>query len=122
MRFRFTIRTLLGAVAVIAVIAALVARYLEMEHRFQFAQANYERAKATEEAGLASRIDVCVESFLLYFAERDRWFRSGAALQNHLDRLKLLEEQTDLQVEDDGRAASAAQIRALIDRSKKNDF
>ena len=92
MRLRYSTRGLLYFIAVMAIIAALVARYLQIERRFADQSLRYDAAVAKHEAGLSTTMELCGESFALYVAERDRWFHSSDALKSHLKRLHQMEQ------------------------------
>ena len=91
-RVRFSIRELQVGIAVLAAGFATLARYSTIEQRFADARIRYDAAVAKYEAGLGQMMDVCAKSFLLYAAERQRWFRAAEARENQLDRLRYWED------------------------------
>jgi hypothetical protein len=131
MRLRFTIRDLLLATAVMAVTVAAIVRYAQTERAFANATLRYEAAAAKNEAGLSTTMELCAESFILYAAERDRWFQGHEALTNHVNRLRELERRTEstantaLYSDEFGAVKTqqkAADIRALRERFERGDF
>ncbi len=122
MRLRFTIRDLFWLVVVVAVIAAIAVRYIQLEHRFADETIRYGAAVARHEAGLSLTVELCAESFILYLAERDRWFHGGDALRHHLDRLQQLEQLAESKIDDPHASEKAANIRALRESFKKEAF
>jgi len=111
MRFRFTIREMLVGIVVLAAGLATLTRCLTIEQRYADAQSRYDAAVAKYEAGVGPMMKICAESFILYAAERQRWFRSGEARENQLDRLRYWEDLARSKMAT-GLFAETGQIRA----------
>jgi hypothetical protein len=127
---RFSLRTLLWGILVVSLMLGAVVQYGRIESRYAIAKRKYDAIEAKCEARLCGYMEVCAESFMLYAAESDRWFRGNQAFANQLNRLTELEQVAQYHADialfgDDGGLERARQkaedIRRLRERFEKGE-